>query len=385
MRFRGRTGSTLVAARATFTRKLWRPRHEGSHPLAWVALAVLAAALAGCSSGHSIPAPKKLALVYRSRGQLVLAAPDGAGAHVIGPAAQALLSPDGTRVAALSDRRGRATLTVYRTGRVAHASSVAQLGPPGWAGQGATLLAWSADSRFVALSADVLSASGEQGALVTVNVASGHVTTIATGNFLGASFSPSLPDKLVYARASLEQLDDNESLLYVASPDGRGTRTLTHSGLASAPAWSLRGIVFAKLLALGSATSSPDYGLALIQPNGSGLHRIGDFAAGAPAGDSALLVSASGTHLLADFDSPHSPSPLIDVWKLNLAARHPVAEPLRQPGALLLGDGVSRNGKTLLLSAIPLSGKPEQVESIPFSGGPPKVLATTGTAPSWNH
>lgn len=378
-----------MAARATSKRKLWQAPRDRRRPLARGVAVALALAVAGCATTTTIVAPKRVALVYRDqRGDAVLAAPDGAHARTLGAATQALLSPDGARVAALIDHGAQATLTLYATGRTARTSALTQLGPPHWAALGTQLLAWSPDSAFVALTTDVVSASGEQGVLLVVNAASGHVTTIATGEFLGASFAPSLPDRLVYARASVEQLDDNESLLYVTDPNGRHTRELTHAGLASAPAWSMRGIVFAKLLALGTSDTSPRYGLALVQPSGGGLHAIGDFDSGPPAADAAgaaIRASASGARLLADFYSPYSRSPLVDVWTLNLAARHPRAQVLRQPGAHLVGDAVARNGKTVLVTAIPDSGKPEQVESLPWNGGSPRVLAPAASEPTWNH
>ena len=78
------------------------------------------AGLAGCGSSNSnTPAPpKKLALVYRNgSGSIVVASVTGRTLRTLGPATQALLSPDGTRVLSLAEAGATTKLTLYRTGR----------------------------------------------------------------------------------------------------------------------------------------------------------------------------------------------------------------------------------------------------------------------------
>jgi hypothetical protein len=358
-------------------------------PLACLLFLTLAAAvsLAGCGSAGqgAPPAPKRIALVYRARdGALVLASVTGRDPRTLGSAAQALLSPDGTRVIALG---ADGVLTLYRTARASDPRVVATLAAPDWASSGLRLLGWSPDSRYVALSGDELSGQGEQGALLVVNVASGRARTVATGNFLGASFAPTLPDRLVYSQASLVQLDAGESLLYVTTPGGRGTRELTRSGLASSPTWSRRGILFARLAVLGSPTSSPRYELWLVQPNGRGLRRVGAFSAGPPMldGASAIAVSASGKRAVADFYSPYSARPLVDAWTIDLTARGAVAQAIRLRGGSAVAKGISRNGKAVLAVARGGGGGGGEVISIPWGGGRYTVLASDASDPSWNH
>ncbi|HEX2704002.1 MAG TPA: hypothetical protein VHM72_11305, partial [Solirubrobacteraceae bacterium] len=282
--------------------------HSAVRVLRRAGVALFALALAGCAAGSSSNlSAKRLALIYRDRGQaFVLTMPPGGAGRPLGESTQAILSPDGRHVLALS---ASATLTLYPTARRGVARVIAQLAPPRFAPDAARLLCWSADSRYVAITADERSAAGEQSALLVLDVRSGQITTLATGDFLGASFAPALPDRLVYSVASVAELDDDESLLYEAKPNGRQTRELTRSGLASAPVWGAHGIVFAKLLSLGSESSSPLYALWQIEPSGRGLHRIGTFAAGPPVADSAgaaLWLSADGDRLVGDFYSAAS-------------------------------------------------------------------------------
>jgi hypothetical protein len=360
-------------------------------PLRLAGLALLAGALlAACGGGGASnlpPAPKRIALVYRERdGALVLAPARGGAPRRLGSASQALLSPDGTRAVALSTGASGQTLTLYGTGRSTAGRVLATLAPPDWAGSGAQLLGFSPDSRYVVLSADALSPSGEEGALVVLDLRSGAMRTVATaGSFLGAGFAPTLPDRLVYSAASVSQLDDSESLLYVTDPRGRHTRQLTSSGLASSPAWSVRGIVFARLATLGSAGVSPRYGLWLIQADGRGLRRIGDFSGGAPDGtaaSAAIMVSANGRRAVADFYSAYSPEPLVDVWEVDLVARRaPIARALDVPGAV--AKAISRDGRELLVVIHGADGP--KVESLRWGTSAGTVLAGAGNDPSWNH
>jgi hypothetical protein len=348
----------------------------------------LALALAGCAtSGSSIHSPARQLLIYRSSGQTFsVSSPSGGAARALGEASQALLSPDGTRVLALSTGQSRATLTLYPTAGRGAARVVAQLAAPRFLPDGARLRSWSPDSRYVSLTANELSTAGEESALLVLDVRSGHVRTIATGDFLGASFAPDLPDRLVYSDASVAQLDDNESLLYEAEANGGPTRELTRSGLASAPVWGAHGIVFAKLLRLGSESSSPLYALWQIGASGRGLKRIGDFVTGPPeAGSSgaALWLSADGDRLVGDFYSPGALFQRVEVWALGLTGRHRSARRVSVAGAKIVAEGISRNGKTILLQE--RTSGAGQIVSLDWNGARQRLLASPASGASWNH
>lgn len=377
-----------MAARATLRGRRWPQLHR-CRWASFIGTVVLASGvgLAGCGSSKSnTPAPpKRIALVYRNvSGSIVVASVTGRTRRTLGPATQALLSPDGTRVLSLADAGTTTTLTLYRTGRAGDPRLLATIGAPHWSGAGVELLGWSPDSRYVVLSADARSAAGEEGALVVLDAASGRLRTVARGNFLGASFAPTLPDRLVYSDASVAQLDNDESLLYVTDPAGRRTRELTDSGLASSPAWSTRGILFARLLSLGSASSSPRYGLWLIQPDGREPHRIGEFSSGAPATlqTPPISVSPRGRRVVADFYSPYSTA-RVDAWEIELAGSRPVARAIRLPGAAVLAEGISRNGKYVLI--LVSAGGTSEVESLRWGGTSATLLAGPGSDANWNH
>jgi Tol biopolymer transport system component len=369
-------------------RRLWRTRTPRLAPAL-----LLAGALTACSHARMIAAPSQFALVYRApSGNVVLASVDGAGARRLGVGTQALLAPNGSRVAALSNG-GTASLTIYQTEIAKHAERVLshvalRLGRPDWSGEHVQLLAWSPDSRLLALSADSLSANGEQPELLVLNTVSDTLSTIAAGDFLGASFAPGLPDRLVYAAASIDQLDDNTVPLFTASANGSDRRQLTRTGLAADPVWGAAGIVFARLSRLGSPTSAPRYQLWLIGAHGRGLRRLTHIAAGPPVPDAAgaaLSLSASGTRLVANFASPNPNVSAIDVWTVELARARTIVHRLTFNGAQFIAQGLSRRGGRILLSALDSAGKQAAVESLPWAGGQPGLLVAGGAGPSWNR
>jgi len=305
----------------------------------------------------------------------VVAKVGGRDPRVLGAATEALLSPDGREVVALETAEGRAVVTVYGTARRGGSRVVAVLAPPDFSAHAVKLLGWSPDSRLVALSTNELSGSGAQGVLLVLDVQGGMLTRIATGTFLGASFAPQRPDRLVYARASIVQLDDNEASLWTAQSDGSDQQELTDTGLARDPLWTPAGIFFARLERLGSRTSPPLYGLWRIAANGTALERLGDIEAGPPAGP--LAASASGRRILADFDSPSGGA--VQVWTVALLRRGVLTRQLTLPA---VGDGVSRDGKLVLAT---MFGSPAQIETLRWDGELERTLANGASGADWNQ
>lgn len=348
--------------------------------------------------GHTaIAPPVQTALVYRdAAGTFVLGTLGGANPRPLGAATQALLAPNGSLVAALGGGP-TAALTIYHiaTTKRAHAVSLtrvvarvaARLRPPQWSAAHVQLLAWSPDSRLVALTADRISAGGEQPELLVLDTTSDTLRAIAAGNFFGAGFAPTLPDRLVYADATVAQLDNNVVPLFTANANGSSRREITGSTLDADPVWGAKGIVFARLGRLGNASRSPRYQLWLIQPNGRGLRQLTHIVAGPPAPNSAgaaLIVSANGARVVANFSSPYLAFHAIDLWTVNLAPVRPVAHRLTFDGAQFIAQGLSRNGSRVLLSALDAGGQQTDVESLSWAGEPRTVLVTAGADPSWN-
>jgi hypothetical protein len=350
----------------------------------------LVALLTACASSTIAP-PQRFALIYSTQnGTVVVASTRGAHPRRLGKATDSLLAPNGSLVAALSGGAGTAPalLISYRTSGSHRPRVIARLGLPVFSRAGITLLAFSPDSKYVALTANALTGGGEQTELLVVDVASGAVHRIAAGDFLGASFAPSLPDRLVYAGASVSQLDSGQVALFTANANGSDRQRITRSGLALEPSWGAKGIVFARLRSVGSAASSPLYELWMIQPNGGDARQLTHITAGPPApdaDDAALAISASGTRVVANLYSPYSTSLVVDVWTVNLAPRRPIARELHFHGAAVNAQAIAQNGQTILLSASATPGGPSKVESLPFDGKHPSVLARRGWNPTWNR
>jgi Tol biopolymer transport system component len=353
-----------------------------------VPLALAVALLAGCGGARSVTAPKHFRLVYLNGDEVIVASVHGTDAHTLGPGSQALLAPSGTVVGALVAGGGDSqSLRIYQTLRRPRPRVVAQFGASKWLSGETRLLAWSPDSRYVALTATALSGGGEQPELLVVNVVSGRVAVIAAGYFFGASFAPKLPDRLAYSRASVEQLDSGGAVLFTAQPDGRDARAITTSGLDEDPAWGAKGIVFARLSRLGTTTSGPRYQLWIVQPTGRGLRQLTHIVAGRPATGSArapLGVSADGTHIVANFFSAHSFS-AIDVWAVDIERRRIVVRLLGFGGARFVAQGISSDGRSILVSPAGEEAPAAQIETRWWHGSTLTPLVSVGSDPSWNH
>src|SRR5665213_1049084 len=120
-----------------------------------------------------------------------LADADGTSPVVLGQATSALLSPDGTQVAALNKVKATSTLSLYPVG----GGSPTVLTT---AKRFMQLLAWSADAKLLL----VLIGGGASGQLVVFDVATHTNTTVASGVFDNASFQPGGSDQVVYALAN---------------------------------------------------------------------------------------------------------------------------------------------------------------------------------------
>src|SRR5947209_13154853 len=123
-------------------------------------------------------------------------AADGTGASRVGPGDSPLLSHDGTRVAASRFAAHGSTVLLYGPGIATHGLFDA-------AKFSSQPLAWSPDDRYLAVALFPSSAPfALHSSIVVIDVTTGAVQTIARGNPCGASFSPSLPDTLVYSVAA---------------------------------------------------------------------------------------------------------------------------------------------------------------------------------------
>jgi Tol biopolymer transport system component len=297
---------------------------------------------------------------------------DGSAPTRLGLASSALLSPDGSEVAAVSIEKAQtakaSTLSLYATSGAA--SSTVQR-----SAQIMQLLAWSADSKLILVA---VGASPAQ--LRVINPVTKQFHTIATGVIDGASFAPGSSDQVVYARAA-----PNTDLvnIYVTSPTGTGARQLTHDNRSEYPLWGATGIVYSHAT-VRPKNPYPELQLWFIKANGSGARQLTHIPipVGAPVeGLTPIAFSANGRHLLANLVGPdHTEAYTVDLTGPKVVWRDLTGQ---QNGNI--GDAISADGKTILLTkGMADNLAPLSIETVPWSGGKPTTIVTQGAYASWD-
>ncbi len=298
----------------------------------------------------------------------------GSAALDLGPASSALISPDGTRVAAISIQKGQsgktATLLLYATSG-GSPTTLAQ------SQQFMQLLAWSPDSKLMLVE---VGASPAQ--LRVIDTATEATRTIATGVIDGASFSPSGGDQIVYARAAVNTARVN---IFTTSPTGTDTRQLTSDGLSEDPLWGPHGIAYSHET-LRPKNPYPSLQLWFMSSAGSGAHQLAvTHVAKSLEGLTPIAFSSNGKHLLANLIGPQG-SDQAEAYVVDLSGAKPL--PPRnltgQPNGYI-GDAISSDGDTILVTkGVADNLAPLSIETIPWSGGKPTVVIAQGAYASWD-
>src|SRR5215213_10254098 len=207
---------------------------------------VLSAALLtlfAASGAASAATPAKLAYVTGLAGthpQVHVANADGSGAVGIGAGVDALISPDGTRLA-----------VVVNTKR-----------------------------------------------LVAIDVATGAQHTIARGQIQGASFSPD-GSQVAYARSRSARLLAPVNV-FVAQADGSSAHAITHDGRSLYPLWGSSRIAYTHERL--RRADAPVYQLRVMRPNGSSVRQLTHLRIPRLlSGLTATAWSADGSRLLAEY------------------------------------------------------------------------------------
>lgn len=339
-------------------------------------------ALAGAAAGVVLVAlwahPARATLAYTrdwdaTQASVWAAADDGSGPHRLAYGQAPHVSPDGRLV----EYR-----TVVSHDRVRLWVVPAAGGTPRVVARSAEFLAWSPDSRQIAV-ATVRTMQR----LVLVDVASTATRTlfVSTLRFASASFSPA-GDALVYASARDElALELHRDDLFVASVRGGRPRRLTSGARSAAPLWGPHWIAFQHERPRRRRSDPTRYDLYLVRPDGTGLHRLTRVTTGRETfGFAPVAWSANGRRLVANLDG--EPDFYVAAIDPTTGAVHAVGrttDPARR-GAGIWGTGISRDGTTILGTTASTTWDGDVV-TIPWHGGPPTLLTRQAIDPSWSR
>jgi hypothetical protein len=340
-------------------------------------LAALLAAAGLCADASAATAPPPL-MTYitdldQPAPQVWVSSIGGGSAIDLGPASSALISPNGSEVAAIAIQKGPAakdwTLSLYSTAGGAPVTIVQSV-------QFMQLLAWSPDSGLILVE---IGASPAQ--LRVVDTATGQGHTIATGLIAGASFAPDGSDRVVYARAAANSTRLN---IYTTSSAGANTRQLTQDGLSEFPLWGPAGIVYSHET-VRAKNPYPALQLWLISPTGRDKRRLTDTPVAANVeGLTPIAFSANGKHLLANFIGPQG-SDHAEAYAVDLSGSKPSPpRDLTGQGNGDIGDAISSDGHTILLTDGIAGAATPSVETVPWAGGKPTALVSKGAYASWD-
>jgi len=336
-----------------------------------VALACLAAAT---TSASSLPRLTYIVGYGTSKQQVVVANIDGGQPLTLGDASAAMLSPDGSQVAAL-DTAATSTLRVYAS---VGGAARTLFSTPSFM----QILGWSPDSHLL-----LVAVGTTRSHLLVLDVATAIHTTVATGVLKGASFEPGTSNSIVY---SLGSSRDNSFNLFVTTPAGTPTRQLTRDGRSEFPVWGQRGIVYSRATpSPRSGASQPKGGapqplqLWFIRPGGTGMRQVTnvtmkpDFTGLTPIG-----FSADGQHLLANLVGPN----WYEAYVVDLSRPKSAPRDLTGTDGATIGDAISANGTLILATKGSLSDQAAlSIEEIKWLGGKPTVIAKNGAYASWNQ
>jgi Tol biopolymer transport system component len=233
-------------------------------------------------------------------------------------------------------------------------------------------LAWSPDSRYLAVLLEPDSIRSTSVSLAVIDTATMTAKTIATGGIRGASFAPSGPDRLVYGQANALQSAAGVNL-YAVNPDGSNRRQLTSDGDSLDPLWTARGIVYFREVRSVDAVPVSFHLWLLHRGRSTQLTNVTFPAAyiaslAASADGNRLIVESVTLRIRAAYTVQLSPR---RVRKLGFATRK------------LLAVGISRDGRTLLVERTAFPSDHGVVETIPFIGGRATRIAR-GDQAAWS-
>ncbi len=337
-------------------------------------------ATAGAAGETQIAIPRRIAYVTSSlakpQPQVWAALGNGSEPRLLGPGSSPLLAPNGALVAAaLFGAEHGPSLALYTV------AGAAPLRVGDLAVQTAMPLAWSPDSRYLAVSlvSTAVKNVAKSSGLGILDTTTGTLTRIATGIVYGASFAPDGSDRVVFGRAG-SQSGSAAVDLYVAAAGGGRLVRLTRDGRSLNPVWGGAGIAYDRERL--RRNDAPVYQIWLRRTRGGAPRRLTSIRVRSlVSGLVPLGFSRDGTRLLAEFVGQDTS----EAWTVRVPSGR--ARPVRVRGRPVVGGAISSDGARLLVyeggQEGPASG--DAVVTVPFGGGRPTRLVARAAQPSWNE
>ena len=308
---------------------------------------------------------------------VVVAGDDGSPLRTLKKATNPQVSPDGLSVAVLHEGAKNAQeLQVALAAGGSPRTLMANL-------REASYVTWSPDSKtLAALRGPEL---GKR-KLVLIDVATGLQSVVASGYFVGFSFSPD-GTEIAYAVASNEKYPPRSDVFRfpVPIPGVVNVRApepvrLTSDHRSLLPLWGPQKIVFVKMLGK-NRRYGPKNELFLMDAQGKQVKRLTHTKV--PALLQGLFPtdwSADGNRLLAEFEGQDTSYAVVVNPKTG--AQRPL---LKAEESGFVGSALSADGSTVLGYEGGFDpGNRHNVATVPYGGGKLTVLAKNAAEPSWS-
>ena len=280
----------------------------------------------------------------------------------LGQGEQPLLSPNGRMVAATAIQGPQALIVYSATSKPKGFFDLSRVA--------ARPLAWSPDSRYLAVATGGYVATASTGAsqlnaLLVIDTQTGRAMRIASGYVAGASFAPSGVGRLVFGLGRTSPIMGSLDL-YTAAADGRGGLIrLTRDRRSLNPVWGARGIAFDR---------ESRSGYQIFLRAGRRTQQITQVRLSSQEqGLIPIAFSRDGRRLVARLEGFHQNQ----AWTVDLARNR--VRRLMAAGNAAPSLGISGDGRRVLVGTV------HEIETIPFTGGRRTLLISNADQPSWNQ
>ncbi len=326
------------------------------------------------SAVNSVAAPRQPGFIGFVRGgdrgptTAWIAKADGSDAREIAIGDEPYLSPNGAYVTVQRYTASGVSLELFST------SGKLLAGYFDAARDSASTLAWSPDSRYLAVTATSTRGVGRM-SLYLIDTSTLRSRLVANGVFAGASFNP-MSTRLVFGMSGSPAISGPVNL-YTAAVTGGPATQITYNGNSFDPVWARTGIVFDRSTSRGTS-QAPVFQLWL--QAGRTLRQLTKLRIPALLdGLSPLAADADGNRLLAEYTGTDTSQ----AWTVQLSPLR--IQEVKVGGTAVQGGDISSDGQRLLIDAGGFEQSPNhgEVETIGFAGGTPVRLAR-GTQPSWS-